>query len=183
MDSSRRRFLAGAAVTLGMSAGCVSSTGEQSSGAASLEETVTVSGLDVVVDEFLTAPALTETEDRGGDRITPPDGAMHLLVHVRYENNSETRKEPAMKSEARLLYRGQEAETGDVGFDDRVLVDGTEYTAYQHGYRDENWIYPGNSFEGWLFYVVPEGFEASEAVVEIEVETEEKDVAAGWRLA
>ena len=57
-----------------------------------------------------------------------------------------------------------------------------KYSVYRYNYGDVDAVFPGKSFDGWLIYTVPENFQPSEAVLEIEVETEEDDVTGEWTL-
>jgi len=172
MNPSRRDFLIGAAALVGGSAGCVGSTEERAAG-----ESVSAGGLAVTIEDFFTTSTLKEA-DMGDDTITPPSGAVFLLVHLVVENNADAQRE--LPREPELIYSEEEATDADIGITDTFVHEGKEYLVYR--FIDAKAVFPGNSVDGWAIYTVPENFQASKAVVEMEIEGGDEDVTGEWTL-
>lgn len=133
-------------------------------------DSVTEGGMKVTVLSYTTADQLGGAEPK-----TPPQGAQYILFRVRVENVGET--EQTFPDTINLIYQSEES-TRFSGFDP-VTVNNRTIKSY---YREQRYSgYPGTTVMGWVIFEIPEDFDRSEVVLEIENVGKEGETIE-WRL-
>lgn len=174
MSISRRNLLhTGSAFVVLTLAGCSGKTEELQTG-----ETLTVEGIKVTVDDFVTEEKLIETED--GDTHTPTAGSIYFLAHVVFTNESDTPYELPPSPRLELIYSGEESPAADIFA--KTGGENGPYESYRDTYSDAEAVFPGNSFSAWMIYLVPENFNKSKAKLRIDIEVSNEDVTGIWNF-
>ncbi|WP_276997401.1 DUF4352 domain-containing protein [Haloquadratum walsbyi] len=154
------------------------------SGAEILELSQTASNdqFEATVDGYRTATVLTE---EFGDETRASSGAVFVLLEIEITNIGETRAEApgsGLTQDFELQYRDTTTSTTSVS---NFSANSQSYTSYSDEVNlfEDNELFPDSSVSGWVVFELPEGFDAGEATlrVEVEAETGSSDVFT-WRL-
>lgn len=194
---NRRTVLSGlSGGALSSLAGCVGQVESVVAGSrkstVSLGESIEHDGVEISVDDYTTTDEITIPISFDNTRtVTPPPGAVYLLIKISVANVGDNEREfpyiSANVSEEnpsiRAIYADEQLESEYLGAPEgEFRFNGESYITYGYAVSDSGGIggaYPGVEASGWQAFVIADGADPAETTIEIDWQ----DKTSAWTLS